>query len=235
MHRRLGNFHKRLQRRNERGQRTCGAVIEQRELPILGDSDGDFLRLRREAVDAQDHARAFALELYGVVTGTLDLVLRVEAAEHPADRRRLVRRPFGIDRPRDDQPVDRTRHRDVIEAEALRSLLFLASLLYGVVGIGTARLARDRIVDAEAEAPVGQGQDLVRGRRCSVATRICDDYDLELQTFRRVDRQKPDGVSTFLLRHCFQLTRADGFLVAYETYEPFHVGTAQFLVRAREP
>ena len=74
----------------------------------------------------------------------------------------------------------------------------------------------------------------MRGRRRSVATRVRDDDDLEFQTLRRVDGEQPDSVSALFLRHRLQLARADRFLVAHEPYESFHVGAAQFLVRARK-
>ena len=112
-------------------------------------------------VDAQDHTRAFALELDRFTAGAFDLALGVEAAEHPADRRRLVRRAGRVDRAGDDQPIDRTGHGDVVETQPLRALLLLARFLHGVVRVGAARLARDRVGHPETEAAVGERKDLV--------------------------------------------------------------------------
>src|SRR5205085_670369 len=89
-----------------RSSRSLGAAavkLEQRELDIgvrdrrLGLRDGFQLR----PVDAHDDARTAALELDRRVAGTVDLAERVETRQHPADRRRLVRAPLGIDRARD--------------------------------------------------------------------------------------------------------------------------------------
>ena len=50
-----------------------------------------------------------------------------------------------------------------------------------------------------------------------------------------MDRQQADGAGALLLRDGLELVRADGLLVGDEADEPLNVGTAQLLVRAREP
>ena len=187
-----------------------------------------------EAVDPEDDPCALALELDRLVPRALDLVARLEAADHPADRRRLVGRARRVDRAGDDQPVDRPRHGDVVEAQALGALLGLASLLDLLVRIDAAALAGEWVGDAEAEPAVRQREDLVgRGRR-PVAAGVCDDDDLELQPLRRVDREQADGVAALLLSHGLELACAQRLLVAHEGDEPFDVGAAQLLVGTGE-
>ena len=189
----------------------------------------------RVAVDPQDDARSLAFELDRVSARALDLRAGLEPTEHPADRRRLVGGTAPVDRARDDQPIDRARHGDVVETQTLGPLLGFACLPHCVIGVGAATLARDRIGDAEAEPSIGQGKDLVRGRRRLVAAGVGDDHDLELEPSGRVNRQQADRVATFLLRHRFELASADGFLVADETHETLDIRAAQLLVGAREP
>ena len=86
---------------------------------------------------------------------------RVEAGEHPADRRRRVALALLVDRAGDDQAVDRARHGDVVEAAALLLVGGALGLLHRVVVEGGDALAGVRMGDAEAEAPVRKGQDLV--------------------------------------------------------------------------
>ena len=75
-------------------------------------------RVRPKAVDAQNEARVVADDLERCVAGALEL-LRAEALEHPADRRLGVGGATRVERAGHDQPVDRTRHRDVVQAAAL--------------------------------------------------------------------------------------------------------------------
>ncbi len=55
--------------------------------------------------------------------------------------------------------------------------------------------------DLEAEAAVGEREDLVGGGRpAEVTPGVGDHDDLELEPFRSMDREQPDGVGTLLLR-----------------------------------
>ena len=66
-----------------------------------------------------------------------------------------------VDRARDDQPLHRPRHRDVVEAQSLGLLLRGPRLLDVLVrGRADAR-ARARMRDLEPEAAVGEAEDLV--------------------------------------------------------------------------
>ena len=88
----------------------------------------------------------------------------------------------------------------------------------------------------EAEAPVGERDDLVAAARpAGVAPRVGDDDDLELEPLRGVDREQPNGVGALLLRHRLELLRAERLLLADEADEALDVGAAQRLVLAREP
>ena len=90
--------------------------------------------------------------------------------------------------------------------------------------------------DLEAEAPVGEREDLVGRRRpAGVAAGVGDDDDLELEPLRGVDRQQPHRVGALLLRDRLELRRAERLLVADEADEALDVAAAQLLVGAREP
>ncbi len=116
---------------------------EQLELSRLGDDQFRFGRgnRRRPAVDGEQEARVAALELDRIARHALDLVLGAEPAEHPTDRRFAVLRPFRIDRARDDQAVDRARHRDVVEPQALGLVLLLLRNAHVLVAEDAAFLA----------------------------------------------------------------------------------------------
>ena len=86
--------------------------------------------------------------------------------------------------------------------------------------------------DLEPEASVREAEDLVRSR--SLAPRIRDDDDLELEPLGGMDRQEPDRVGTLLLRDGVALARAGGLLLGDEPDEPLDVGPAELLVRPRE-
>ena len=86
--------------------------------------------------------------------------------------------------------------------------------------------------DLEAESSVGEGEDV--GDRRPETTGIGDDDDVELEPFRRVDRQQAHRVGTFLLRHGVGLLGADGLLPGDEANEPLEIRAAQLLVRSRE-
>ena len=188
-----------------------------------------------EAVDAHDEPRVVPLDLDRRVARGGELLVGVEAAEHPADRRRRIRLLLAVDRAGDDQPLLRAGHRDVVEAELLGLLLRAARLAHLVVVERAAALRRHGIGDAEAEAPVGEREDLVGRRRRLVAAGVGDDHDLELEPLRRMDREQPHGVGALLLGDRLELARADRLLLGDEADEALDVGAAQLLVRAREP
>src|SRR6266540_5041317 len=113
-----------------------------------------LLGLGRVSVDADEDPRAAALQLQRLAAGLRELLPRVEPLEHPADRRRALARPLGVDRAGDDQAVDRTRHRHVVETQPLCVL--------GALPLGANLVVARRSL--EAEAAVRQREDLV-GRR----------------------------------------------------------------------
>ena len=94
-------------RRRRRQQREVPAG-EELELAVGGRrlGSGGGLRFLAVAVDADEQARAVALELDRAVAGRLQLV-RLEPAEHPADRRPSVGLPARVDGAGDDQAVHR--------------------------------------------------------------------------------------------------------------------------------
>ena len=176
-------------------------------------------------VEPHEQPRSPALELDRSVAGVRELLPCVQPLQHPADRRRSLARLLAIDCAGHDQPVDRARHRDVIEPEALGIVLALRHRLDLVVAARA----------LEAEAPVRQREDLVRRRRLPVASGIGDDDDLEFEPLRAVDRQQAHGVAAFFLRDGLELPRAHRFLLGDEVDEAFDVRPAQLLVRTREP
>ena len=235
MQRRRRHIRKRLERRDESRQHSVSAFLEQHELEFLRndlDRDGGLFD---KAVHAQDDASALSFELHGLTVGSLDFLRRVEARQHPADRRHFVGAATRIDRSRDDQPVDRPCHRHVVEPQSLRALLCLSRFLHHVELVGAAGLARDRIGDAKAEPTVRKGEDLVRRRRCLVPSGVGHDDDLELESLRSVDRQQANRVASLLLGDGLELARADRLLVADEPHEPFDIRPAELFVRPREP
>ena len=159
----------------------------------------------------------------------------VEALEHPPDRRLRSARAPGVDRTRDDQPVDRTGHRDVVQPEPLgRSWSRSASRTSSNPNTGC-RLAAGRVHHAEPEAPVRERDDLVRpARPADVAPRVRDDHDLELEPLGGVDREQPDGPASLLLGDGLELPRAERVLLADEADEAGDVGTTDRLVVASQ-
>ena len=236
---------RRLRRRHERrelGRGRSGDVLRRGEEGKLaglrlGGHGGRRLQpvVLAVPVDADDEPRVAALDLDRPVSVRRQLLVGLEPVEHPADRRRRVGGLLAVDRAGDDQPLLRARHRDVVEAQLLRRLLAGARVLHGLVVERAAALRRHRVGDAEAEAAVGEREDLVRGRRRLVAARVGDDHDLELEPLRGVDGQQPHGVGSLLLRDRLELARADGLLLGDETDEALDVRPAELLVRAGEP
>ena len=87
--------------------------------------------------------------------------------------------------------------------------------------------------DLEAEAAVGEAEDVVRPR--ALAAGVGDDDDLELEPLRGVDREQPHGVGALLLRDGVALGCADRILLGDEADEALDVGPAELLERACEP
>jgi hypothetical protein len=231
----------------ERGQldaqaRTSGGhLVEELELElrVVERLDDDRLLATLLSVmpgDREHEARILAVELDGRAVRFDHGVVRVEPIQHPADRRRTVRRPLGIDRAGDDQPVDRAGHRDVVEAEPLLPLLIAGRHTHGVPVEHAATVTTRRVHHSEAEAAVRERDDLVRAARPpDVATRVGDDDHLELEALGRVDREEPDRAAPFLLRDRLELLRPERILVAHKPHEAFDVRPADRLVLARHP
>ena len=199
-------------------------LAEERELAVPVHRDGRLLRHSRQVpVDADEKPRAAALELDRLVPRRRELLVRVQAPQHPPDRRLALAPRLGVDRTRDDQAVDRARHRDVVEAEPLRPLLLLLRLPNLLVGEHRPADARRRVDDLEPEAAVRERDDLVGRGRSLVATCVGHDHDLELETLGCVDRQEPDGVRALLLGDRLQLARPERLLLADEAHEALHV------------
>ena len=163
--RRLGRRDECRQHRRRYRRRDLLPRGEQRELAFVGRGLLRPLGLGpvrlAEAVDAHHEASAVPFELDRRVTSGFELFVRSEAAEHPADRRRCIGLLLAVDRARDDQALLRARHGHVVEAQ-LFGFLFRASRLANVVVVeGAATLRRDGIGDPEAEAAVGERENLV--------------------------------------------------------------------------
>ena len=118
----------------------------------------------RGPVDREDEARLAALELDRRAVGFGHHVVRSEALQHPPDRRRPIRCAPGVDRTRDDQPVDRTGHRDVVQTQPLGLLLVARGVAHLLEPEHRLWLAAGRVHHAEPEAPVRERDDLVRPR-----------------------------------------------------------------------
>ncbi len=221
----------RLRPGREEGQ-LAGFLVDDRS---HGLRDSALDRRGRREVDPHEHARTLPLQLERGLSGCTELIGAVEPTQHPADRRPLVGLPLRIDRTTDDQAVDRARHRHVVEPQPLRLVLGRAGLLDAVVAEHAVAAAGCGVGDPEAEAAVGQAEDLVGRGRVAVAAGVGHYDDLELQPLRGVDRQQPDGVGALLLRDRVPLRRADRLLLLDKADEAFDIGAAQLLVRAREP
>ena len=166
------------------------------------------------------------------VASPAELLLAIELRQHPADRR-VARLADGA---RDEEPVDRAGHRDVVEAQPLRAAGLALGVEHLVVAEDGLALTGGRVDDLEAEAPVGEREDLVGRRRpAEIAARVGDDDDLELEPLRGVDRQEAHGVGALFLGHRLELRGAEGLLVAQEADEALQIAAAHLLVGAREP
>ena len=115
------------------------------------------------AIETHEQPGALADQLDGGVLRLGELA-RLQPIEHPADRRLGVCAPLGVDGARDDQPVDSPSHRDVVEAQPFGLLLLATRLPNSVVLECAATLAGRGVGDPEAEAPIGQAEDLVRAK-----------------------------------------------------------------------
>ena len=189
------------------------------------------MRLRSAAVESQQDSCAAALQLDGAVRSLVEGG-DLDSSEHPTDRRSLVSGLLGIDRAGDDQPVDGSGHCDVVEPAPLGFSLLAARRTHLFVGGCRPSGAGRRIGDAEAEAPIGQRENLVRSRRGTVPAGVGDDDHLELETLRGVDGQEPNHVGVLLLGDGLELLRSGLVLLAHEADEALDIGSAQLLVRA---
>ncbi len=161
------------------------------------------------------------------------LLLEAQPIEHPADRRLLGSVAGHPERSRDEEPIPGARHRDVVEAETLGTLGMVVVLLDVAVGLRADPRPGRRMRDLEAEAPVGEREDVRDGR--PGATRVGDHDDLELEALGRVDRHQPHRVGAFFLGHRIRLLGTDRLLTGDEPHEALEVGSAQLLVRPCQP
>ena len=227
-----GLRHLRELRQCEAVQHRCGGhVVEEGELSLGPVRLRGLGRSRARPVDPDEERGTAALELEDGLLAA-ELGLAVELGEHPADR--------GVapiaDGTGDEQPVDRARHRDVVEAEALGPPGLTLGVKHLVVAEDAATLARGRVCDLEPEPAVGEGEDLVRRRRAAeVAASIGDDDHLELETLGGVDSEKPHGVGSLLLGDGLQLSGPEVLLIAEKADKAFEVAPAHLLVAAGEP
>ena len=237
MQRRRRDLGERRKLRRRRWKRAGAVGGEELQLPVLshGRRLFDGLRLGCEPVEPKQQPCVLALELDRAVGRRLELLACVEARKRPPQRGRGIRRARRIDGAGDDQPVDRPRHRHVVETQPLGPVLSLPRLADLVVAEHAAPAARDRVGYPEAKATVREREQLVRPRRRSVAARVGDDHDLELEPFGGVDRQQPDRVRALLLRDGLELLGPDRLLVPHEAEEALDVAPAQLLVGACQP
>ena len=185
-------------------------------------------------IDTDEQPRRPLLDHEWLVTDVLERD-RTEPVEHPRHRRSSLLPPRRIDRPGDEQAVDRPRHGHVVQAEQLRLLGCLLGRAHGLVVERATALPGRRVQHLEAEEPVGAADDLLSARRRSVAPRVRDDDDAELEALCRMDREQPNGVAPFLLGERLRLVCAGGLPLEDKADEPLDVAAAKGLVRAREP
>src|SRR6185503_14495067 len=112
--------------------------------------------------------RSAALDLDRALCGAVaGVVAQAQAVQNPPDRR-LVARVHGVpDRARDDEPLLRTRHRDVVETETLGLLRMLPLLLDVLVGDRAHPGSRRGMRHLEPEAPVRERENVGDGRTAS--------------------------------------------------------------------
>ena len=220
----------------------CRYLVEEcklqlvRVLDVIGYLDGEVRRVVSPmARDREHEARIVASQLDRRFVDLGHSAVRVETLQHPADRRRAVRRSFRIDRSRDDQAVDRPSHRDVVQAQPLCTLLVSGGLLHRVPAEDATPIAQCRVHHPEPEPPVRERDYLVRAARTThVAPGVGHDHHPELEPLRRMDSQEPDGASALLLGHRLEFLRAERILVAHEAHEALDVRAAHGLVVARQ-
>ena len=187
--------------------------------------------MRRPPVDAEKHDGAVDLELASAVeaeTGS-------DPVDHPSDGcpRSIV--PRRIERPGQNQAIDRACHRNVVETPRLVRLGCRVGTLDFLVPEGIAMPSRNRIGNAEPEAPIRQAEDLLGRRAPRASPRVTDNDDSEFETLCRMDRQEPDGLSSLLLRHRLDFPGTCLLLVANEADEALEVGATKLLIRPCEP
>src|SRR5262249_9612303 len=150
-----------------------------------------------------------------------------ETVQHPADRGPRLAGAIGVDRARDDELVDRPRHRHVVQAPALRLVRGLLGLPHLVVVECAAPLSGQWVADLEAEAAVGQADDLLPTRSGPIAPGVRDDDDAKLEPLRSVDREQADGVRALLLGEALALPGPGRLLVEHEGDEALDIAAAQ--------
>ena len=197
---------------------------------VVGSGTGDSLA----AVDAKEDGRSPTLDLHRSVRDALPrLLVKPESAQHPSDRRLLADVGRISDRSGDDEPLLRAGHRDVVEAQPLGLLGALPMSPDVLVGLGADACPRRRVRDLEAEPPVGQGEDVRRGRTAAPCVR--DHHDLELQPLGGVDREEPDRVGALLLRDRVGFLRPHRLLPLDEPHEALDLRAPELLVRPGQP
>ena len=188
------------------------------------------------APDAKNEARLPTLELDRAVLRGSDALARVEPLENPPDRRLAVGCALRVDRTRHDQPVDCARHRNVVEAQTLGPFLLALRLAHLLEAEHRAAVAVRGVHHPEAEAAVGERDDLVPASGAArVPARVGHDHDLELEPLRTVNGQEANGVRALLFGDCLELPGSEHLLVADEADEAADVTAADRLVLAGEP
>ena len=132
-------------------------VRQSEELELLRRCPSDRLQVRRPPVDAEKHDGAVDLELASAV----DVKSGSDPVHHPSDGRPRSIVPGRIERPGQNQAIDRACHRNVVEAPRFVRLGSRVGTFDFLVPEGIAMPSRDRIGNAEPEAPIRQAEDLL--------------------------------------------------------------------------
>lgn len=213
-------------------------LLEERELRV--GSDIGLGRLFRQrlcahaplagAINPHEERRTTPLELERLAR-RFELRLTLEFRQHPPDRR-VALIP---DRTGDKQPIDRARHRDVVEPQPFGPARFALGVEHLVVSKDRLPVARSGMRHLEAEAAVRERQDLIGGgARPDVPAGIGNDNDLELETLCRMDREQAHGVGALLLRDRLELTRPEVLLIAKEADKALEIAAPHLLVGTGE-
>ena len=126
-----------------------------------------------------------------------------------------------IDRPGDDQAIDRARHGDVVETEPLLTFLISGGLPHVLQVEDPRRSPRVGCTIRKPNRPSESATISSRAARAPhVAPGVRHDHDLELEALRAVDRQQPHRPAALLLRDGLELLRAERLLITDEADEP---------------